>query len=69
MEKDKGRGFMQPQVIAEIICAIFMHFQAILSKSALTAGIFLRALSNSFLKYKIPLGCPKILRIVNLIIF
>ena len=51
-----------------MISAIFKHFQAILSKSSLTAGIFLRALSNPFCKSKIPLGYPKILMIVGLII-
>ena len=51
-----------------MISAIFIHFQAILSKSSLTAGIFLRALSNPFFKSKIPLGYPKILMIVGLII-
>ena len=51
-----------------MISAIFIHFQAILSKSSLTAGIFLRALSNLFFKSKIPLGYPKILMIVCLII-
>ena len=45
-----------------------MHFQAILRKSSLTADIFLRALSNPFFKSTIPLGYPKILMIVGLII-
>ena len=49
-----------------MISAIFKHFQAILSKSLLEADIFLRALSNRFFKYKIPLGYPKILIIVGL---
>ena len=44
-----------------------IHFQAILSKSSLTAGI-IRALSNSFFKFKTPLGYPKILMIVSLIL-
>ena len=51
-----------------MISAIFVEFQAILSKSSLAAGIFLRALSNPFFKSKIPLGYPKILMIVGLII-
>ena len=51
-----------------MISAIFIHFQAILSKFLLTAGIFLRALSNSLFKSKIPLDYPKILMIVGLII-
>ena len=40
----------------------------LLSKSSLTAGMFLRVLSNPFFKSKIPLGYPKILMIVSLII-
>ena len=51
-----------------MISGIFMHFQLILSKSSLTAGSFLRALSNPFFKSTIPLGYPKILMIVGLII-
>ena len=51
-----------------MINAIFIHFQAILSKSLLTAGVFLTALSNPFFKSKIPLGYLKILMIVGLII-
>ena len=51
-----------------MIGAIFIHFQAILSKSSLRAGIFLRALSNPFFKSKIALGYPKIFMIVVLII-
>ena len=51
-----------------MISAIFKHFQSILSKSSLTAGIFSRALSNHFFKSKIPLGHPNILMIVGLII-
>ena len=51
-----------------MISATFIHFQAILSKSLLTAGIFLRALSNLFFKFKIQLGYPKIMMIVGLII-
>ena len=51
-----------------MISAIFIHFQEILSKSLLTAGIFVRALSNLFFKFKVPLGYPKILMIVGLII-
>ena len=49
-----------------MISPIFMHFQAILIKSSLTAGIFLRALSNPLFKSKIPLGYPKILIILTL---
>ena len=48
--------------------ALFIHFQEVLSKSLLTAGIFLRALSNLFFKSKIPLGYPKIVMIVGLTI-
>ena len=33
-----------------------MHFQAILSKSLLTIGIFLRVLSNPFYEFKTSLG-------------
>ena len=51
-----------------MISAIFILFQAILSKSSVTADIFLRALSNPFLKSKVPLGYPKILMTVGLII-
>ena len=51
-----------------MIRAISIHFQAILRKSSLTAGLVLRALSNSFFKSKVPLGYPKILMIVGLII-
>ena len=51
-----------------MISAIFIHFQEILSKSLLTAGIFVRALSNLFFKFKVPLGYPKILMIVGLVI-
>ena len=36
-----------------MISAIFIHFQAIISKSSLTAGIFVTALSNPFFKSKI----------------
>ena len=48
--------------------AIFILFQAILSKSLLAAVILLRALSNSLFKPKILLGYHKILMIVGLII-
>ena len=51
-----------------MISTIFIHFQAILSKSSITAGIFLRVWSNPFLKSKIPSGYPKILMIASLII-
>ena len=51
-----------------MISAIFIDFQELLGKSLLTAGIFLRALSILFFKSKIPLGYPKILMIVGLII-
>ena len=51
-----------------MIITIFIHFQAILRKSSLTAGMFLKALSNPFSKSTIPLGYPKILMIVGLII-
>ena len=51
-----------------MISAIFIHFQAILSKFLLIAGIFLRTLSNSFFKSKITLDYPKILMIVDLIV-
>ena len=44
--------------------AISIYFQAILSKSSLTADIFLRVLSNLFFKFKIPLDYSKILKIV-----
>ena len=51
-------------------CLFFrrMGFSAIFSKSSLTAGMFLRALSNPFFKSKIPLGYPKILMILTFII-
>ena len=37
-----------------MINVIFIHFKGILSKSLVTVGIFLRVLSNPFLKSKIP---------------
>ena len=43
----------------------FIHFQAILSKFLLKVG---RVLSYPFFKFKIPLGYPKMLMIVNFII-
>ena len=50
------------------MCAILIHFQEILSKWSITAGIFLRVLSNTFFEFKIPLGYPKKLKMVSIII-
>ena len=51
-----------------MISAIFMHVQAILNKSLLAVSIFLRVLLYHLFKLKIPLGYPKILIVVSLII-
>ena len=67
-EKYKSIGFIQSRVIAYMISGIFILFQVIIRKSSLTVEIFLRVLSKPFFKSKIPLGYPKILMAVSLII-
>ena len=67
-EKYKSRDFIQSHVIAYMISWIFIFFQVIIRKSSLMAEIFLRILSKPFSKSKKPLGYPKILMAVNLII-
>ena len=44
---------------------VFVVIKSILSQFSITVDIFLRVLSYPFFKFKITLGCPKIMIVVK----